>query len=218
MEKKESRNKSEYIFRRTEDTDYRAVNDAYNRFTGRSRTMEQYLWQWVHTPFEPSESWVIEHVPSDEIAGHHGVMYLPFTEKGKSISVGKTENTFVLTDHVRNLYYPRFEKVALNDMKDRFIYIYTTSPSVGRGAVGILRKRLGYSAVGRRVCFCLYGSRRAIKKLVPQRFPSLGPAAGLLSAIHCAAQRAVQTASYLKVGMVNVTPLPWEHVGEVDKF
>jgi hypothetical protein len=216
--KTNSQKKQEYIIRHIEESDYQEVNNAFNEFTGRSRTVEQWLWQWLHTPFEPSESWVIEHVASREIVGHHGVMCLPFSENGKSIIVGKTENTFVLTDHAKKLYYPRFEKAALNDMKDRFIYIYTTNPDAGKGAVGILRKRLGYAAVGRKVCFCLYASRIAIKKLVPQRFPYLKSAAGLLSAIHFASQRVVQKTSYLQVRMVNVTSLPWNHINEVEKF
>ena len=208
----------QYIFRRTEKNDFEAVNCAYNEFTGRTRTLDQYLWQWVNTPFEPSESWVIEHADSKDIVGHHGVMALSFKEKGKSILVGKTENTFVLTGHSKKLYYPRFEKIALKKMKNKFIYIYTTSPNAGKGAVGILRRRLGYSAVGRKACFCLYASRKAIKKIVSERFPFLRPVSGFLGTFHSILQRTNQMKSFFQVRQTEVVPLSWSQIDEVEEF
>jgi len=212
-------NSPEYILRRTEDRDYQALNDAYNLFTGRFRTTKQYLWQWLDSPFGINESWVIEHTPTHEIVGHHGVMYLPFTMRGRSIYVGKTENTFVFTDHSGKLFYPRFEKIALNNMKDRFDFIYTTASDEGRGGVvGTIRKRLGYVSIGKRVCFCLYAGSGAMKKLIQLRCPSIKPIAGVISSMHCIVQYVIQTYNDYHARNIEIIPLTWVNVDEVEKF
>jgi len=215
---KENNNRPEYIIRRSNAHDYQAINDAYNRFTGRSRTMEQHLWQWINTPFDHSESWVIEHVASNKIVGHHGVMYLTFVEKGKHIPVGKTENTFVLNDHSKKIYYPGFEKIALKNMKKRFAYIYTTAPDKSRGAVGILRRRLGYKPIGKSVIFGLYFSRAAIKKIIQKRFSLLKSSAGFLSALFSILQGLIRYINKIRVRKVMVTPMSWKSIYDVETF
>lgn len=208
----------EYIIRRTEKNDYEAIKDAYNRFTGRSKTMAEHLWAWVDTPFDKNESWVIENTSSHEVVGHHGVMCLPFTQHGRPISVGKTENTFVLREHAKNFFYPTFEKKALNNMKHRFHYIYTADSGADRGAVGILRKRLGYSHMGKIACFSLYGTPSSIKKLISIRVPSLHFLAGLLALSYNSLLRTVQASSYLRARKVQITPLTWDCVDEIGEF
>ena len=218
MEKSSQQTKPDYILRRTEVRDYQALNDAYNRVINRSRTMEQYFWQWVNTPFDTSESWVIEHVASHEIVGHHGVMYLPFAQQGNSVSVGKTENSFVLPGHKGKLFYPGFERIALNEMKDRFTYIFTTASNVSDGAVGLLRKRLGYVPVGKTACFGLSLSQSAIKKLSLRHFPSLFFLAVPLALFHSIVQWTVLLVGYVRARNVCATPLTWESVDEVGAF
>lgn len=208
----------EYIIRRTGEKDYEAVNDAWNRFTGRPKTMAEYLWAWVDIPFDKNESWVIENTSSHEVVGHHGVMCLPFTQHGRPISVGKTESTFVLREHAKNFFYPAFEKKALNNMKHRFHYIYTTASGADRGAIGVLRKRLGYSPIGKIACFSLYGSSSAIKKLISIRFPSLRFLAGLLALSYNSLLQIVQASSYLRARQVRTTPLTWDCIDEIAEF
>lgn len=209
---------SEYNFRRCEARDYQALNDAYNKFTGRSRTIEQYLWQWVKTPFEASESWVIEWLPTHEIVGHHGVMYLPFSQKGTPIPVGKTENTFVNLNHSRKLFYLPMEKKALDAMKDRFEYIFTTASDEGKGAVGLLRKRLGYVSVGKIALYSQNIKFPAARLLIKERFSQIGRVAPLLALGHSLVQWAGQSLNWFKSRHVKIIPLSWDRVDEVQTF
>ena len=116
--------RSDYHWRCTQANDHEKLNAAYNRFTGQNRTLEQYLWQWVKTPFEPSESWVLEYTRTGEIVGHHGVMYLPFTQRGESIGGGKTENTFIDRHHAPKVFYLALEKKALQAMQNRLMSLW----------------------------------------------------------------------------------------------
>jgi hypothetical protein len=161
---------------------------------------------------------VIEHAATHEIVGHHGVICLSFTNRGKPIYVGKTENTFVLTQHSGNFFYPGFEKAVLNNMKDRFDFIYTTASNKGRGAVGVIRKRLGYVSIGKRACFCLYADSRVMKKLIKLRFPAVKSVSGLISYMHSVVQYAAQADSYYQSRNIEIIPLTWRDVGEVEGF
>lgn len=208
----------DYCFRPTQEDDYEKLNEAYNTFTGRSRTLKQYLWQWVEAPFEPSESWTIEKKDTHEIVGHHGVMYLPFCRKGSDIAVGKTENTFVLPDHARKLYYPGFEKKALEQMKDKFLYIYTTAAGAGNGAIGMLRRRLGYKQIGRSACYCIYCSSGAVKRTIASQLPILKYVAGVPALVHRVVQATLFFASKPRLGTVKITPIAWECIQDVAAF
>ncbi len=163
---------SEYIIRPTKPKEYSELNKAYNHFTGRSRTSRQFLWQWVDTPFEKSEIWSIEQCSSSTIVGHHGVMTLPFVKNGQSISVGKSENTFVFPEHRSQLFYPALEKKALRQMRSKYKYIFTTASEVGNGVIGKIRRRHDYFVHVPSICYLLGANFKSLKKLFRERFPT----------------------------------------------
>jgi hypothetical protein len=202
-----------YILRRTEAADYLNLNAAYNSFTGRARSLEQYAWQWVATPFAASESWVIEYSPTKEIIGHHGVMYLPFTENGQAIAVGKTENTFVDAAHRTKFFYAAQERKALQAMEDRFKYIFTTFPVDG---LILIRKRLGYKSVGKIVSYHLNFSAERLKNSFNNRYPALSwlPVASCCYLAQCF----VHKIFFPETKDVWITPLNWSEVEEISYF
>lgn len=210
--------KNKYTIRKAEPKDYEAINDAYNKFTGQCRTMEQYLWQWVNTPFEPSEIWAIENNETKEIVGHHGVMYLPFKERGELIAVGKTENTFVDKMHARNLFYLGIEKQAFKHYRDRFDYIFTFTPQVSGGAPGMIRKRLGYSSVGKLATFCLNLNFSGARFYIKDRFAYLEIIASPLAAGYRIAKRFINMLNYRKAWQIEITSLPVSRMSEVGEF
>lgn len=161
----------DYSVHRTAKTEDKQLNRSYNLFTGRKRTTSQQLWQWRQIPFGDAESWSISETNGD-IIGHHGVMALEFSTFGKIVSVGKTENTFIHKEHGKKLFYPSIEKKLLHSMRERFDYLFTTASTAGRGAVKMIRQRLGYKVVGETVAYALHFNSATLMQLVKIRYKS----------------------------------------------
>jgi hypothetical protein len=122
------------------------LNDSYNRFTSRSRTIEQFEWEWLNTPEGWGSMWLLEDTDTGKIIGHHGLIPIKFSYFGSPILVGKTENTHLHHPYAgKGVYYP-FEVKFIEEAKDRFGLLYTTQ---GAGAPGRVRLKLGYAIVGR---------------------------------------------------------------------
>ena len=112
--------------------------------TGRSRSVEDWKWQWVDNPAGRSEMWLIEETLDDgsaRLIGHHGVMPFRATIDGNDCLVGKTENTMVHPDHRSRILYPRFERRFLAAYEPRFAMLFSTT---GPAAAIRLRKAMGY--------------------------------------------------------------------------
>jgi len=216
--RKSSQKTPEYIIRPTKLNESAQLNIAYNSFTGRSRTLEQFYWQWMDTPFEKSESWSIEHRPSSSIVGHHGVMTLPFVQNGQPISVGKTENTFVLPEHANQIFYPGLEKEALNQIRHKYKYIFTTASETSKGAIARFRKRLGYVVYGPIVCYLLNANFKALRDLCAQRFSVYGNFSVLGALILKAAFIVTNQFSRFRAGKTDVVPIPWNELDELSYF
>lgn len=172
----------EFIIRRSEDEDFEHWNKCYNEVTGRKRTLEQCLWQWRGLRGEASESWVICSVSTGEVVGHHGVMRIPFQRYGERLSVGKTENTFVMPAFRKRLYYPAYEKKVLARIQGSFGCIFTTATGISNGYINVLRRRLGYVPQGSAVCHALRMSSRAAGLLVCEKYRLPGVLSPLLGA------------------------------------
>jgi hypothetical protein len=125
------------------------INDLYNRFTGRRRTMDEYHWEWRQAP-EPGFIWIIVESESGRIVGHHGLVNIPIVSHGKRLVGARTENTIVDPAVRKKLFYPALEKRALAEALETFSVIYTVH---GAGAPGKVRARLGYKPVGRWVAY-----------------------------------------------------------------
>jgi hypothetical protein len=125
------------------------INDLYNSFTGRQRTMDEYRWEWRQAP-EPGFIWVIVETETGRIVGHHGLVHVPIVSHGKRLAGARTENTIVDPAVRKKLFYPALEKRALAEALETFSVIYTVH---GAGAPGKVRARLGYKPVGRWVAY-----------------------------------------------------------------
>jgi hypothetical protein len=207
-----------YQARQTEEKDYRALNDAYNKFTGRNRTIEQFLWEWVNSPCAPNESWLIEYLPTQEIIGHHGVQKFSFTENGYPITVGRTENTFVDPVHIKNFYYPGLEKKLLSLMSNRFKYIFTSAPRRSEGAISLLRQRLGYKSAGRLAWFMLNFYYKAILNLCRDHFPSWRILSHPLAVFLVCLQKILLMLRWPLSQKIDVITIGWGSIDEVSRF
>lgn len=134
----------DYSYRRYRAGDEIAINKLYRQITGRERTVEQFQWQWLAGPEGPGDIWLIEAIDSAgniKLIGHHGVMPVAFSDGGKDLLFGKTENTMVLPDYRRKILYPRFEKKFQREYESRYDALFST---MGPAAAIRQRKALGY--------------------------------------------------------------------------
>ena len=149
-----------FSLRQARSGDAEAINGLYRAVTGRKRTQDEYRWEWEQSPEAPSERWVILEEASGRIVGHFGLIPLAFTCRGRQLLAGKTENTMVDPVFRSRFYYIPHEKKAFQDAQDRFQLFFTTA---GRGAPGLIRKRLGYREIGKWRTYILYASPGYVK-------------------------------------------------------
>ena len=132
--------------RRYQVGDEYGIVKLYNKITGRCRTVEQHRWEWLHTPEGSGSIWVITESGSGEIVGHHGLIPIKADYFGKTLLLGKTENTILHPKYLGTGIYFIHEKRFLQEAVKRFDLLYTIS---GYGTPGKIRRKLGYKAVGR---------------------------------------------------------------------
>ena len=125
--------------------DEAALVDLYSAVSGRSRTSEEYRWEWLQTPEGQGSMWVIENKDTGEVIGHHGLIPIPLSYFGERMLMGKTENTMIHPQYRGKVLYFLYEKEFVEEAKERFDLLYTTQ---GSGTPGRIRKRLGYISVG----------------------------------------------------------------------
>ncbi len=134
----------------------------YNAVTGRSRTLEEYQWEWLNTPQGQGSIWVIQHQSDEEVVGHHGLIPIQFMLFGQPILVGKTENTMIHPEHQGRILYLVYEKKFLKEAGNRFDFLYTTTG----GLPGRIRKKLGYTTVGPYATYVRVFQKAGLDKLV----------------------------------------------------
>lgn len=181
----------EYFLRSATGQDDDAINDLYFEITGRRRTPEQYGWEWKETPEGAGQRWVICHRDSGRIVGHHGLIPVRMNVYGKSFLAGKTENTMVAQEHRKKLFYPPYEKEALQEATKKFDVFFTTA---GRGAPGLMRRRLGYHSIGQWITYVLSASPGYLRDRYSSRSagfprPILKGMVGLLSRLYLGGRR-----------------------------
>jgi hypothetical protein len=134
-----------YELRPTEAADAGALNELYERLTGRRRSVEQWRWEWLEVPGGPAPSWVIVERASGKIVGHHGLVPVPLARGGRALRGARTENTMVAPEHRERFYYPAFEAQLLREVAPRFDVLYTCA---GKSVQAAMRRRLGYRTAG----------------------------------------------------------------------
>ena len=137
--------------------------DLYNQITGRLRTKEEFVWEWLETPEGQGSIWVIEDESTKQIVGHHGLIPVRLSYFGQPVLSGKTENTMVRAEYRGKIGYTSYERQFLEEAKSRYGLTYTTR---GYGPPARVRLRLGYFAVGGYATYVHVGSRSALDKLV----------------------------------------------------
>lgn len=135
-----------YRWRAYDAGDETAINDLYLRITGRTRTSEQWAWQWQQAPGGTGDIWLIEAVHPDgcvELIGHHGIMPVRFTLGPTDLLFGKTENTMVLPEYRKRILYPRYEQRFAARYEPRYHALFST---MGPAEAIRQREALGYTA------------------------------------------------------------------------
>ena len=135
----------------------------YNKITGRFRTIEQYRWEWIETPHGVGSIWVITESGSGEVVGHHGLIPIQLDYFGKTILLGKTENTILHPKYLGTGVYFIHERKFLQEGKERFDLLCTT---FAHGTPGKIRKKLGYKVVGRYLTYTKVTRNTYIKKMM----------------------------------------------------
>jgi len=148
-----------YKLRKATNQDNEAINQLYNRITGRQRNLKEYNWEWLENPAGESERWVICEGSTGEIVGHHGLIPIRFNHRETTLLAGKTENTMVAPEHRNKFVYLSYEKRMLE------------KPS--RSSISSLRRREGVLLEG--FGMVLATKARSLDDLCSVRQPSLCP-------------------------------------------
>lgn len=157
------------------------INALFNRFTGRSRTAEQYHWEFYECPEPGAHVWAIVDTAGGRVVGHHGIVPTPLWVGDRVVAAGRTENTIIEPAVRAKIFYPGMEKKAFREALQSFAVLYTVH---GSGAQGRIRERLGYRPVGRWNVFLPMVGRAYLRPLlirlcgrVAPRLPNAVPAA-----------------------------------------
>jgi len=130
-----------YELRPTTPADAEGLNALYKKRTGITRSVEAWRWEWREGPLGIAPSYVIVERATGHIAGHHGIVPLPLVFGSRAVKAARTENSMVDPDHSGKFIYPAYEAQLLAEFLKQFDLIFTTA---GKGAAGVIRKRLGY--------------------------------------------------------------------------
>lgn len=149
--------------RRYQTGDEYGIVKLYNKITGRCRTVKQHRWEWLETPHGIGSIWVITESESGEIVGHHGLIPIQLDYFGKTLLLGKTENTILHPKYLGTGIYFIHEKKFLQEAVESYDLLYTT---FAHGTPGKLRRKLGYKAAGRYLTYIKATRNTYIKKLM----------------------------------------------------
>jgi len=206
-----------FVFARDHGERAREINEFFNWFTKRSRTMDAYRWEWQTGPAGPAVVWTITDSRDGRIVGHHGIVFTPMVCRGVACVAGRTENTIIDPAVRKKLFYPAMEKRALNEALHSVPVMYT----IHSNGPGPLRIRFGYAPVGRWTVFLpkvgagylrslLVRGRRVLPAALPDA--SLGVAARAAAAIYRVADRfAPRVAAWESVEIDDVTAVADEY-------
>jgi hypothetical protein len=138
-----------FLFAREHGEHASEINEFYNRFTGKSRSLAAHRWEFQAGPDGPALVWTITDTLTQRVVGHHSIVRTPLVRRGVTLTGGRTENTIIDPAVRTKVFYPGMEKRALAETLQSLRVVYTIH-STGPGR---LRERLGYKTVGRWVLY-----------------------------------------------------------------
>ncbi|GEM_PF-369746 len=135
------------------------INRLYAMVTGRERTPEQYAWEWLET-WDGRGSidllFDLDRPEGDQLIAQYSLIPTPLSVFGKPTVAGKTENCMSHPDHWRTGLYLPHEQEWFEKEKARYSFFFTTAGQVSHGAVGKIRRKLGYVAFDNWVRYTLW--------------------------------------------------------------
>ena len=135
---------SRFQARPTRPEDAAPLNELYLRITGRTRSLDTWRWEWLEGPLGPAPSWVILDEREGALVGHHGVVPVPLSVRGRPVRAARTENSMLVPELRTEVNYAAFERRFRRELEGRFEVLFT---SAGKGAPAAVRRRLGYRPV-----------------------------------------------------------------------
>lgn len=148
------------ISRRFTQKDKKKLNELYNFVFNRSRTIENFNWEFTNNPQGAMYSWVLEDSKSYRIIGHYGLIPIEFIYFGKTVLAGKTENTMLHPQYrSRGLYQP-FEVSCIHKASQIFSLIW-----VSYSAATTTHAKAGYILVGELILY-IYINKTSITRIL----------------------------------------------------
>ena len=129
--------------------DEHQINRLYQRITGIIRSESEYRWEWINTWKGQGSIWLMfdkDRESKDQLVGQYSLIPTPFSFWGAPFLAGKTENCMCHPDYRSKGIYFTHEKECFQDAKNIFDMFFTTTGDVSGGAVGAIRRKLGYTA------------------------------------------------------------------------
>ena len=125
------------------------INQLYNRITGRGRSDAQYRWEWLETWKGPGSIWLgfdTERDKDDQLVLQYSLIPIPMSVWGEPFLAGKTENCMAHPVCRGTGVFYRHENKYFDEAKKQYQIFFTTAGEVTKGAVGAVRRKLGYQA------------------------------------------------------------------------
>lgn len=160
------------------------INRLYRSITGRDRTPEQYAWEWLDTwAGQGSINLVfdLDREEGDQLIAQYSLIPTPLSVWGRPALAGKTENCMSHPDHRGTGLYSAHERDCFEKEKERYSFFFTTAGQVAGGAVGRVRRKLGYVAFDNWANYTLWLKAGALREDVGSILTAKGAVARKLA-------------------------------------
>lgn len=112
----------EIKYRRASRSDYQAINDFYNRIYGRSRSMEEFEWEFHQAPAGPSV--YIIALDGTRIVGTNCVILITMINAdGRKVLSGKSEDTLVDPEYRGKRIFANIYKELIEECKSEGVQV-----------------------------------------------------------------------------------------------
>jgi hypothetical protein len=142
--------------------DEQNIVSLYNSVTGRDRSVQQHMWEWLDSPLAPSDIHVVINADSGELVAHHGLIHIKVYYNDSLLSAGKTENTILHHSLQGTGIYFIYERKFHKQSKERFDFAFTTA---GHGTQAKIRKKLGYEVVSNYASYLKISNRKHFHRI-----------------------------------------------------